>query len=439
MILKQFYLSCLAHASYLVGDERTHAAVVVDPQRDVDQDLAFAAEHRLDIRHVVLTHFSADFLAGHLELRDRTGARIYLGAAAQAEYEFTALHDGDTIELGRVRLAALETPGHTAESISILVFDPDQSSDKPYAVLTGDTLFIGDVGRPDLRVALGWSAAELGGMLYDSLRTKLLPLPDDSLVYPAHGAGSLCGKALSKETVSTIGEQRRVNYALQPMTREAFVDLVTADQPDAPPYFTYDAVLNSKERPTLDEALARELNPLTLEHVLALQEVGGQILDTRDAGDFAAAHLAGSINIGLGGQYATWAGTILSRERPIVIIADPGREHEAATRLGRIGFDHIVGYLRDGLRSLESRPDLTATTERLSPQVASDRLASGTPLAVDVRGPRERDQKFVAGSVSVPLNHLLERLHELRKDRPLVVYCAGGYRSSIAASLLQRE
>ncbi|PYQ72032.1 MAG: MBL fold metallo-hydrolase, partial [Acidobacteria bacterium] len=194
MILKQFYLSCLAHASYLVGDERTHAAVVVDPQRDVDQYLAFAAEHGLDIRHVVLTHFHADFLAGHLELRDRTGARIYLGAAAQAEYEFTALHDGDTIELGRVRLAALETPGHTAESISILVFDPDQSSDKPYAVLTGDTLFIGDVGRPDLRVALGWSAADLGGLLYDSLRTKLLALPDESLVYPAHGAGSLCGK-----------------------------------------------------------------------------------------------------------------------------------------------------------------------------------------------------------------------------------------------------
>src|SRR5438128_7448336 len=439
MILKQFYLSCLAHASYLVGDERTHAAVVVDPQRDVDQYLAFAAEHGLDIRHVVLTHFHADFLAGHLELRDRTGARIYLGAAAQAEYEFTALHDGDTIELGRVRLAALETPGHTAESISILVFDPDQSSDKPYAVLTGDTLFIGDVGRPDLRVALGWSAADLGGLLYASLRTKLMALPDESLVYPAHGAGSLCGKAISKETVSTIGEQRRSNYALQPMTKAEFVDLVTADQPDAPPYFTYDAVLNSRERPTLEESLARELNPMTLDQVLALQEVGGQILDTRDAGDFAAAHLAGSINIGLGGQYATWAGTILSRERPIVIIADPGREHEAATRLGRIGFDHTVGYLQGGLRSLESRPDLTATTERLSPPLAAERLATRETLAVDVRTPGERDQKFVAGSVSIPLNHLIERLPELPGDRPLIVYCAGGYRSSIAASLLQQH
>src|SRR5438128_8201228 len=389
MILKQFYLSCLAHASYLVGDERTHAAVVVDPQRDVDQYLAFAAEHGLDIRHVVLTHFHADFLAGHLELRDRTGARIYLGAAAQAEYEFTALHDGDTIELGRVRLAALETPGHTAESISILVFDPDQSSDKPYAVLTGDTLFIGDVGRPDLRVALGWSAADLGGLLYESLRDKLLTLPDESLVYPAHGAGSLCGKALSKETVSTLGEQRRSNYALQPMSKQAFVALVTADQPDAPPYFTYDAVLNSKERPTLDAALARELNPLPLDRVLALQAAGAQVLDTRDPGEFAAAHLAGSINIGLGGQYATWAGTVLNREQPIVIVADPGREHESAIRLGRIGFDHVVGYLKDGLRSLERRPDLTAATERVSAPLAAERLATRGPVALDVRMPHE--------------------------------------------------
>ena len=204
---------------------------------------------------------------------------------------------------------------------------------------------MGDVGRPDLRASLGWSATDLGAKLYESLQTKLLTLPDASLVYPAHGAGSLCGKALGKETFSTIGEQRRANYALQPMTKAAFIDLVTADQPDAPPYFTYDAVLNAKERPTLDEALKRELNPMTLDLVLALQRTGGQILDVRDPGEFAAAHLAGSINIGLGGQYATWAGTMLNRDRPIVIIADPGREHEAAVRLGRIGFDHVVGYL----------------------------------------------------------------------------------------------
>jgi hydroxyacylglutathione hydrolase len=439
MILHQFYLNCLAHASYLVADEQTRIAAVVDPQRDIDQYLAFAQAHGLRIAHVFLTHLHADFVAGHLELRDRVGATIHLGAAANAEYAFAPLHDGDRVEFGRVRLQAIETPGHTPESVSIAVYDLDRSATAPHAVLTGDTLFVGDVGRPDLRAALGWSAADLGGMLYESLRTKLLTLPDASLVYPAHGAGSLCGKALSKETVSTIGEQRRLNYALQPMTKAAFVELITADQPDAPPYFTYDAVLNAKERPTLDEALARELNPMTLELVLALQRTGGQILDTRDPGEFAAAHLAGSINVGLGGQYATWAGTILDRERPIVIIADPGREQESAVRLGRIGFDHIVGYLKEGLRSLESRPDLTATIDRVSPPLASEQLASHGPLAVDVRTPTEHGEKFVAGSVSIPLNHLAERMSELPRDRPLLVYCAGGYRSSIAASLLRRH
>jgi glyoxylase-like metal-dependent hydrolase (beta-lactamase superfamily II)/rhodanese-related sulfurtransferase len=442
MILKQFYLNCLAHASYLIGDEETLTAAVVDPQRDIDQYLTFAAEHGLRIEHVFLTHFHADFVAGHLELRDRVGATIYLGAAAKAEYAFTPLHDGDTVDLGRVRLGALETPGHTAESVSLVVYDLDRSATEPQAVLTGDTLFVGDVGRPDLRVALGWSANELGGLLYDSLRNKLLTLPDSAAVYPAHGAGSLCGKALSKETVSTIGEQRRSNYALQPMSKAAFIDLVTADQPAAPAYFTYDAVLNSQERPTLDQTLER-ISALTLDQVLALQAVGAQVLDTRDPAEFAAAHLAGSINIGLGGQYATWAGTVLTREQPIVIIADPGREHEASMRLGRIGFDQVVGFLEDGLHSVDSRPDLMRSTERLSAQVAADRVAAAppqqAPVLVDVRAPGERQQKRIAGSVGIPLSNLGERLAELPVNRPLIVYCAGGYRSSIAASLLQRH
>jgi hydroxyacylglutathione hydrolase len=438
VIFKQFYLPCLAHASYMIGDEDTGTAAVVDPQRDTDQYLAFAAEHRLHIKHVFLSHLHADFVAGHLELRDRVGATIYLGAAAKASYPFTPLREGDILEFGRVRLKVLETPGHTPESISVIVYDLKASDMQPYAVLTGDTLFIGDVGRPDLRAALGWSATELGGLLFDSLHNKLLALPDSCLVYPSHGAGSLCGKAISKETVSTLGEQRRSNYALQPMSKEAFIRVVTADQPDAPAYFTYDAVLNSEERPTLDQALAREMNPLTLDGVLELQKQGAQILDTRDPTEFASAHLAGSINIGLIGQYATWAGTVLNRKHPIVIIAAPGSENESAIRLGRIGFDHVAGYLKDGLRSLESRPDLTVTTDRLSAPFAADLLsAPQPPLAIDVRSPRERDQKHIAGSLGIPLNHLTENLEELPKDRPLLVYCAGGYRSSIAASLLQ--
>lgn len=440
MIFKQFYLNCLAHASYLIGDQATGTAAVVDPQRDVGRYLAFAAEHRLQIKHVFLTHLHADFIAGHLELRDRAGATIYLGAKAQAEYSFTPLADGNIVEFGRVRLKALETPGHTPESISLLVYDLDRSTTEPHAVLTGDTLFIGDVGRPDLRAALGWSAADLGALLYDSLQSKLLPLPDASLVYPAHGAGSLCGKAISKETVSTLGEQRRLNYALQPMSKQAFIELVTADQPEAPPYFAYDAVLNSKERPTLDETLERRLKPLGLDRLLQLQAAGAQVLDTRDPEEFATAHLAGSINIGLSGQYATWTGTVLHHENPIVIIANPGRESESVVRLGRIGFDNVAGYLNDGMRSLESRPDLTISTDRLSATLSAEILSSAQPpQLLDVRTPRERGQKYIDGSLAIPLNQLSERARELPGDRPLLVYCAGGYRSSIAASLLQQR
>jgi glyoxylase-like metal-dependent hydrolase (beta-lactamase superfamily II) len=440
MILKQFYLNCLAHASYLIGDERSGTAAVIDPQRDVDGYLAFARDHGLAVRHVFLTHFHADFLAGHLELRDRAAATIYLGAAAKAEYKFQPLRDGDTVDFGDVRLEVLETPGHTPESISLLVYDLAGSADDPHAVFTGDTLFVGDVGRPDLRAALGWSAADLAQLLYTSLHDKLLRLPDSSLVYPAHGAGSLCGKAISKETVSTIGEQRRSNYALQPMSRDSFLELVTTDQPDAPAYFTYDAVLNSRERPTLDQALARELRPVVIDELLAEQAKGAQILDTRDPAEFAAAHLEGSLNIGLLGQYATWAGTILRHDEPIVVIADPGMETESAMRLGRIGFDNVIGYLNDGLRSVEGSSARIVSTERIGAGIAAQRLASSAPpLVVDVRTPTERAQKRIAGSVHIPLSRLMERMHEIPPDRPVLVHCAGGYRSSIAASLLQRH
>src|SRR5258708_6696396 len=241
MILKQYYLGCLAHASYLIADEDSKIAAIVDPQRDIGEYIDDASRQGLEIKHVFLTHFHADFVAGHLELRDRLGVTIYLGAGARAEYRFTAMKNEEVLEFGKVRLKVLETPGHSPESISILVYDGQRDASKPFAVLTGDTLFIGDVGRPDLRASLGWSAAQLGSMLYDSLHQKLLPLPDGTLVYPAHGAGSLCGKNMSKDTVSTMGIQRRFNYALQPMTREKFVEIVTTDQPDAPEYFTFDA------------------------------------------------------------------------------------------------------------------------------------------------------------------------------------------------------
>src|ERR1700726_1799779 len=315
MVLKQYYLGCLAHASYLLGDEASSTAIIVDPQRDIHQYLVDAGKCGLEIRHVFLTHFHADFVAGHLELRDRCGAAIRLGARAQAKYPFDAMKDGDTLDFPGLRLQVLETPGHTIESISILVFDLQKDFEKPYAVLTGDTLFIGDVGRPDLRASLGWTANDLGAHLYDSLHNKLLTLPDETLVYPAHGAGSLCGKQLSSDTVSSLGDQRRLNYALQPMSKEEFILLVTADQPDAPQYFNYDAILNTRERATLDKSLEQALHPIDLDEVLRMGDAGSQILDVRDAAEYAKGHLAGSINIGLGGQYATWAGTVLDRAK----------------------------------------------------------------------------------------------------------------------------
>jgi glyoxylase-like metal-dependent hydrolase (beta-lactamase superfamily II)/rhodanese-related sulfurtransferase len=439
MILKQYYLGCLAHASYLIGDKEAQTAAVVDPQRDVDQYLEDAANLGLHIRHVILTHFHADFLAGHLELRDRAGAQIHLGSKAKAEYSFTPLGDEARLELGQVCLRILETPGHSPESISVVIYDLKDSKDQPFAVLTGDTLFIGDVGRPDLRAAMGYTAAELASALYDSLHEKLLKLPDETLVYPAHGAGSLCGRSLSTETVSTIGVQRQYNYALQPMSREEFIEIVTVEQPEAPAYFTYDAILNTKERPILDKTLEQVLKPLSLSDFLRRRDEGAQVLDVRDATEFCGAHLKGSVNIGLGGQFATWAGTVLNRENAILLISSPGLEKQAATRLGRIGFDHVAGYLEGGMRALDSHPELVGTTQRVVATALVEQMASAKPpMVIDVRSDGEKKKGWIDGSIHLPLNHLRDRLAEVSTNRDIVVHCAGGYRSSTAASILKQ-
>lgn len=440
MILKQYYLGCLAHASYLIADDRTKTATVVDPQRDIDQYLDDAARQGLHIRYVILTHFHADFLAGHLELRDRVGAQIVLGARAQADYAFQPAKDGDVLEFGDVRLQILETPGHTPEGISILVYDLQKDARHPHAVLTGDTLFIGDVGRPDLLASIGVTADELANMLYDSLQQKLLPLPDDTLVYPAHGAGSMCGKNLSTDTVSSIGVQRRYNYALQPMSRTEFVTMVTADQPEAPQYFVYDAMLNRQERPTLTQSLTQALRPLSLDDVLRLRNAGAQLVDVREPADFGGAHVHGSINISLRGSFATWAGTVLQRQQPIVLVAEPGGEAEAATRLGRIGYDNVAGYLDGGMQALATRPDLVGRTERLTVATLAELLTTTQPpFVLDVRTVKEWQEKHIAGSYNIPLNHLAERLAEVPRDCQVVVHCASGYRSSIAASMLAQH
>jgi hydroxyacylglutathione hydrolase len=440
MYFQRYYLGCLAHASYMIADEETKIAAVVDPQRDVDQYLTDAEEHGFDIKYVFLTHFHADFVAGHLELRDKAGAKIYLGEKAQAEYKHTAVKDGDVVEFGKVRLQVLETPGHTPEGISILVYDLAKSERDPYAVLTGDTLFIGDVGRPDLLASIGVTADELADMLYDSLHEKLLPLPDATLVYPAHGAGSMCGKNLSNEASSTIGEQRKYNYALQPMTREQFKAIVTADQPEAPDYFVHDAMLNRQERETLYGSMRRSLKPLSLDEVLDLQEQGAQVVDVREPIDFAGAHLAGSLNISLEGKYATWAGTMLKKDKPIVVVADGEHREEAIMRLGRIGFDQVLGYLADGPEALQPRPELTAKVERITALALGEQLhLEVRPLVLDVRTENEYRDGHIEGSTNIPLNHLEDRVTELPEDEPIVVHCKSGYRSSIAASVLQRH
>jgi hydroxyacylglutathione hydrolase len=440
MYFQRYYLGCLSHASYLIGDEQTGIAAVVDPQRDIEQYVVEAKSKGFEIKYVLLTHFHADFIAGHIEMRDQLGAKIYLGARAQADFDFTPVKDGDVIEFGQVRLSILETPGHTPEGISILVYDLAFQPEAPVSVLTGDTLFIGDVGRPDLLASIGVTADELAEMLYDSLHQKLMKLPAETKVYPAHGAGSMCGKNLSDQASSTIGEQLKYNYALQDMSLKDFKAIVTAQQPEAPAYFAHDAVLNRQERPSLDETLKSSLVGLNLEQVLEQQAAGAQVLDVRSEVDFASGYLEGSLNIPLQGKYATWCGTVLDKERPMVIVAELGAEEEAVMRLGRIGFDQVVGFLEGGEETLQANPQRIRQVRRVTAQALADELQSGQPITiVDIRTPAEYGNGHIEGSINLPLNQLAQRFSEIPRDGQVVIHCQGGYRSSIGTSLLQRE
>ncbi len=439
MFLKQFYLPCLAHASYMVADESSHTAIIVDPQRDIDQYVQEARSHGCQIRYVFLTHFHADFLAGHLEIQKLTGADICMGSNAQTDFSITTFKDGEVLEFGTVKIKVLETPGHTPESISLVVYDLTTSSEQPHSVLTGDTLFIGDVGRPDLMASVGLSAEKLGGHLYDSLRNQLMPLPDETLVYPAHGAGSMCGKNLSRDTVSTIGKQRRENYALQPMTKDEFIRLITADQPETPAYFGYDAQMNRKAHQTLEEVVRNSYRPLNMGTVLDYQRKGAHILDAREAADYARGHLEGSLNIGLEGKFATWAGTLLDIRRPVVLITTPGTEKEAIARLGRIGYDRVVGYVEGGIHAFVERPDLMQQTHRISAQRLAELLTTNdSPTVVDVRTEKEWNAGHIDWSINIPLPHLAEEIHRIPEKSRIVVHCVSGYRSSAAIGILEQ-
>jgi hydroxyacylglutathione hydrolase len=431
----QYYLDCLSHASYLIGDTTTGRAVVVDPRRDVQEYLDDAAALGLTIELVIETHFHADFLSGHLELAAATGAEIGFGEVAETEFPSRKLRDGERVSLGEVTLEVRSTPGHTPESISVVVYEK-ATDEVPYGVLTGDTLFIGDVGRPDLLGSIGVTADELARKLYDSLHGKLLDLPDATKVFPAHGAGSACGKNLSTETVSTMGEQRTTNYALQDMTPDQFVAMVTADQPAAPEYFPYNAVLNRKDRDLLAEEQAPD--QMSVADVLARQAEGAVIIDTREPEVYAWGHLRGSINIGISGRFAEYGGTVVSHDTPIILFGDAPAVAEAKLRLGRIGFDQVIGSLVEPDRVLIDNPDLVERASQLTAGELRQRLESDerTQL-VDIRNPGEVKLGSIEGAAPIPLAQLRDRLDELDPESPTVVFCAGGYRSSIAASLLE--
>jgi hydroxyacylglutathione hydrolase len=427
MYFQQFYLTCLSHASYMIGSEGV--ACVVDPQRDVSLYLDEAAKQGLKIEHIVETHLHADFVSGHGELADRTGAKIYLGARAGAMFRHIPILDGEEIHFGRVILRFLETPGHTIESISVAVTDLDRG-EQPFAVLTGDTLFIGDVGRPDL--APDMTPQQLAGMLYDSLHQKLLPLGDDVEVYPAHGAGSLCGKQMRPERQSTIGKERALNYALRARTKEEFVRLVTAELPDRPGYFAQDAEINRTGAPALGELLPlRQLSPEEVQASAAM------VLDTRPVQQFCAGHIPGAVQIALSGQYASWAATLIGLDKDIILVAEDEQQvEESRMRLARVGMERVIGTLAGGMATwaMERRP--VAEISQIPVEDLNRELAD--VQVVDVRKPSEWDDGHIAGAHSMPLNRLESLLGQLDHERPIAVHCKGGYRSAIGCSLIQR-
>jgi glyoxylase-like metal-dependent hydrolase (beta-lactamase superfamily II)/rhodanese-related sulfurtransferase len=425
MNFKQFYLGCLSHASYYIGSGGE--AAVIDPQRDVQQYMEEAEANNQKIKYVIETHSHADFVSGHIELAKKTGAQIIYGHRAEVGFPALKVKDGDELMVGNVRLRFLETPGHTPEAITILAIDTEDPKAAP-KLFTGDTLFIGDVGRPDLVGSKGYSAEEMASMLYDSIQQKILPLPDETEVYPAHGAGSLCGKSLSKETWSTLGEQRRMNYALQPMSRDEFIKVVSCDQPEVPAYFVKSASKNLQGASALEDLPKPQ--QMTTEEILNFE---GVILDVRNSEQFGAGHIPNSINIGLGGQFASWAGTLITIGTPLAIVAEESEQvDEAFMRLARVGIETVRGFIL--IRDYTGR---TKSIEQISVGQAKELTANDEVQFVDVRRPAEYAAGHAARTINLPLNNLAKEVGRLNPDKPTFVICQGGYRSSIGTSILE--
>lgn len=436
MYLQQIYTNCLSEASYFI--ESDGEAAVIDPIRDSETYLQIAKEHNATIKYIFETHFHADFISGHLELAKETGAIIIFGPNTKANFKFHLANDGEKFNIGKLTLEVIHTPGHTLESTCYLLND---ESDKPYCIFTGDTLFVGDVGRPDLSSG-NLSKEELASILYDSIQNKLFPLPDDLIVYPAHGPGSSCGKNIGKETQSTIGNEKLSNYAMQPQSKEEFIKAVLKDLPDPPPYFPINARINKEGYSDFEEIKSKSLRELSLSEFKKKMENGAIILDTREAEDFTEGFISGSVFIGLNGRFAEWAGSLLPFDKPLVLISEKGKEEEAIVRLARVGFENVEGYLKDGFETWKNAGEKID----LIINIDADELAMDIPFdnrltVLDVRRFSEFADGHVKNAVNLPLEDMTDvaQIAQLEEDQNIYMHCRSGYRSVIAASLLKRQ
>lgn len=435
MKIEQLYTGCLAEAAYFI--ESAGEAVVIDPIRETEPYVKLAQERGVKIKYIFETHFHADFVSGHLDLAHVTGAPIVFGPTAQAQFDYIQAKDGEIFEVGDITLKVLHTPGHTPESMCLLLYD---ENGKEHAVFTGDTLFVGDVGRPDLLDGVIISKEEQVSHLYDSLNKKIKTLPDDVIVYPGHGPGSLCGKSIGKETQSTIGREKMFNYAMQPMTREQFMEIILADQLPAPQYFVKNAIINRTGYESIDEVLGRNVHPLGVTSTELEIEAGALILDTRNSDVFAAGHVPNSLQIALDGSFAVWVGTLITDiKQRIVVVADKGRERETILRLARVGYENVAGYLESGFDAWRQADMPVATTEVMTAEELERIFDASTTKVLDVRRTNEYKGGHLPNAINIPLRDLEKNLHQLNPKDRYYIHCAGGYRSMIAASMLARN